>query len=81
MDTLYFDGESGLSTESAKDKLKRLGTVLKIRAPGQHAQYAERHGAILRITMHLIEEQCKREGVDITVQRCCSRRRSSFTTP
>ena len=40
MTTLYFDGEAGLSTDSAKQHLKRLGIDLKVRAPGQHSQYA-----------------------------------------
>ena len=67
MEELYFDGESGLSTTSAADHLKRLGVAIKIRAPEQHAQYAERHGALLRMVMHLTEEQCVREGIMITV--------------
>ena len=69
MEELYFDGEGGLGTQSAKDHLKRLGVTIKIRAPEQHAQYAERHGALLRLVMHLTEEQCKREGLRITA-RC-----------
>lgn len=68
MQELYFDGESGLTTDYAKAHLKRLGVDLKIRAPGQHAQYAERHGALLRIVMHLTEDQCKREGIPITMK-------------
>ena len=46
---LYIDGESGLNTDSAKASIGRDGTILKTRAPGQHARFIERHGAILRV--------------------------------
>ena len=58
MTQLYTDGEGGLNSNEAKDFLKRQGIELKVRAPEQHARYVERHGALLRVSMHLIEEQC-----------------------
>ena len=67
MTQLYTDGEGGLNSNEAKDFLKRQGIELKVRAPEQHARYVERHGALLRVAMHLIEEQCQREGVPITI--------------
>ena len=67
MENLYSDGELGLTNDSAKAQFKRMGITLKVRAPGQHARYVERHGAILRVTMHLTEEQCKREGISVHI--------------
>ena len=59
--TLVTDSESGIISAETVAHLKRQGT----RAPGQHAQIAERRGAILRNAMHLIEEQLKKEGITI----------------
>ena len=38
---LYSDGEKGLDNAQVIDELKRLGTELRIRAPGQHARMIE----------------------------------------
>ena len=38
---LYTDGESGFTNEAAIERLKSLGTTLRVRAPGQHARIAE----------------------------------------
>jgi hypothetical protein len=61
---LYSDCETALAEgEWLKSKLKARGIELKIRAPGQHARYIERRGALLRETMHLVEAQLERECV------------------
>ena len=66
---LYIDGESGLNTDSAKASIGRDGTILKTRAPGQHARFIERRGAILRVCLHVTEEQAKREGLTISFEQ------------
>ena len=66
---LTSDGELGLNNDEAKAELKRLGTELRIRAPGQHARTIEIRNAVLRHTMHLIEEDLKRYGTTITFSR------------
>ena len=53
---LYSDGETGFNNEDPIDALKRQGTELRIRAPGQHARTIDRRNGVLRHTMHLIEE-------------------------
>ena len=67
-ENLISDGESGLTSQAGKDHLKRQGVNLRVRAPEQHARFAERYGAILRVCMHVTEEQCQREGIPITIE-------------
>ena len=67
MENLYTDGESGFTADAMRSYLKTVGITLKVRAPNQHAVYVERHGAVLRLAMHLTESQCKREGLDISI--------------
>ena len=66
---LYSDGEGGLNNANAKAELGRLGTELRVRAPGQHANYIEARNAMMRHTMHLIEEDLKRYGITISFAR------------
>ena len=63
MQELICDGEMGLMNEGAQARLQRSGIKPKVRAPGQHARYIERRGAILRMTLHCCESQLDREGV------------------
>ena len=63
MQTLTFDREAGLDTESAGVLLSRAGIKLALRAPRQHAQVAERHHEILRQALHRIEGQLNSEGL------------------
>ena len=63
---LYVDGESGLTSPNAKARLERMGTKVQVRAPEQHARYIERRGRALRLCMHKAEDQCKREGLQIS---------------
>jgi len=63
MQEIICDGELGIMGDSAQARLKRLGIEPKVRAPGQHARFIERRGAILRQTLHCLESQLAREGV------------------
>ena len=67
MTELIVDGETGV-TESHmfQGEMKARGIKLTVRAPQQHARYIERRGALLRHSMHVIEDQLKREGVAVT---------------
>ncbi len=69
---LYVDGESGLTSPNARERLKRLGATVRVRAPEQHAQYIERRGRMFRLLLHKAEDQCKREGVPITFRSLLS---------
>ena len=66
MESLVSDGESGLWKEEIAGRLKRQGVILKPRAPQQHARFIERRGAVLRVTMHVMQEQLDREGLVYT---------------
>ena len=68
-ETLYSDGEMGFNNPDAIEQLKRLGTKLQLRAPGQHAQLAESRQAMLRHVMHMIEEDLKRHNSEIPFKR------------
>ena len=62
-ETLYMDGESGMWRPDVASRIKRLGCNFKVRAPQQHARYIERRGAVLRATLHVMEEQLERESL------------------
>ena len=66
---LYSDGELGLNNADAIAELKRLGTQLRVRAPGQHARIIESRNSMLRHVMHMIEEDLKRHGHSIPFPR------------
>jgi len=66
---LIIDGESGIHAEETVRYLKRLGTLIRERAPGQHARMIERRGAILRLALHLIEDQLARDGITAEFRR------------
>lgn len=71
MQQLISDGELGL-TNPAEARLRRLGITLKVRAPGQHARFVERRGAILRTTMHCMESKLIREGIAVDMDSLLS---------
>ena len=48
---LHADGEGAFNDDEAKAELKRIDTTLRIRAPGQRADYIESRNGILRHTM------------------------------
>ena len=58
-EVLVCDGESAYSSEEAKKWFKAQNIEFKKRAPGQHARYIERRGAVLRLQMHLMEDQAR----------------------
>ena len=66
---LYVDGEGGLNTDSAKTELQRLGTTLRTRAPRQHARLIGSRNGAMRHVMHLIGEDLKWFGTEITFIR------------
>ena len=66
MTTLVSDMESGLSTEAVKARLARAGITIKLRGKDQRARYIERRGAILRHSMHVMDAQAVREGIDLS---------------
>eukprot|EP00435_Cladocopium_sp_Y103_P042058 s696_g11.t1 len=72
MQQLICDGESGLTNPNAQARLRRFGTVVKIRAPGQHARFIERRGAILRTTLHCLNGQLVHEGINATMDALLS---------
>ena len=57
------DGEEGIDSREAKEYLQTRCVLLRIRAPVQHARLIERRGAILRHSLHGMEEQLIREGI------------------
>ena len=67
--TLYSDGEGGLNNDAAKKAFANKGTVLKIRAPGQHATSIESRNGILRATLHIMEEELKRHNIPVVFKR------------
>ena len=72
MQQLIIDGELGVTGPSAQAKLKRLGVTVKVRAPGQHARFIERRGAILRVTLRCMESQLIREGIKADMESLLS---------
>ena len=64
-DTLYADGEGGLNNADARTRLAHAGTKLINRASGQHAHYVEARNAILRDTMHKLEAELVRQGIEV----------------
>ena len=66
---LCCDGEGGLSNEVAKERLAARAAELRVRAPGQHATTIEARSGILRMTLHLIEEDMKRASVPFNFTR------------
>ena len=69
MEIYITDGQSGMNTAEAKAELKRPGTELRVRAPGQHARIIEIRNAMLRQVMHLIEEDLKRFNITTPFKR------------
>ena len=66
---LYSDREKGVNNPNSIAELKRLGTELRVRPPGQHANLAEARQSMLRHVMHMIEEELKRQGTPIPFSR------------
>lgn len=72
MQQLICDGASGLTNDNARARLQRLGIQVKVRAPGQHARFIERRGAILRTALRCIDGQLLQEGINATMDALLS---------
>ena len=62
-ETVVTDGEAALVTTKNRARFAAHNIHLSVRAPGQHAHFAERHGAMLRHTVHVLAEQLKAENL------------------
>ena len=66
---LYCDGEGGLNNDDAKAQLNSMGTELRVRASGQHANVIEARNGLLRGILHVMEEDFKRHDIPIVFKR------------
>ena len=67
MQELIVDGESGVTRSADMEReLKARGIKLTVRAVSQRAHYIERRGAVLRQTLHAMDDQLKRENVRVS---------------
>ncbi|CAK0873248.1 unnamed protein product, partial [Prorocentrum cordatum] len=69
MAVLTVDGEGAMASKEAGMALGKIGTTRKLKAPGQHAQVAERHHKILRRQLHLIDAQCRENDIKTSFAR------------
>ena len=58
-ETVVTDGEAALATSKNRNQFAAHNIKLSVRAPAQHAHFAERHGAMLRHVVHVLSEQLK----------------------
>ena len=65
MRELIMDGETAFASEECAVYLNRHGIKRKPRAPGQHAQYAERRGGLLKEQLNRSASQLRSEGYKI----------------
>ena len=65
MKELIVDGESALASAECAAYLDRHGIKRRPRAPGQHAQYAERRGGLLKEQLNRSCSQLASEGYKI----------------
>lgn len=65
--TLISDQEGGLN-EVAGAFLEQLGVKLDLRARGQHAGIVQRHNAILRKQVHLVDGQAVADGLQVSFE-------------
>ena len=64
MKELILDGEGALAKDwDSRDYFSRKSIKVTIRAPGQHARFIERRGALLRESLHKIETQLQDENI------------------
>jgi hypothetical protein len=60
------DGERSIAeSDATSEYCKRKGIKLHIKPPGQHAPYIERRGDVLRNTIVRLQEQCRRQDLDV----------------
>ena len=74
MKEFIIDGETAIAKGwESREYFKRKGIKEIIRAPGMHARFIERRGALLRDTLHKIDTQLQEEGIpDIPIQQILS---------
>ena len=66
MKELICDGERGLAVSQTTEKyFKSKGTTFRERAPQQHARIVERRGALLRVSIHRVQEGMEQERIDV----------------
>ena len=58
-----------MAREGGNIELERLGTMLKTKAPDQHASIIESRNAILSHAMHVMEEEFKRQCIEVSFKR------------
>ena len=68
-EVLYCVGEGVLNNAVAKTRLAAIGAELFVRAPGQRATAIESRSGLLRMTLHLIEEDMNLSNVSFNFTR------------
>jgi hypothetical protein len=64
MKEFIMDGETAIAEGwVTKQYFEKKGIKVVIRAPGQHARFIERRGALLRDILHKVDDQLKAEGI------------------
>ena len=64
MKELILDGETALAQGwESKEYFARKSIKVTIRAPGQHARFIERRGALLRESLHKVDSQLETENI------------------
>ena len=64
MKEFIMDGETAIARDyQAHNYFQRKGIKVLIRAPGMHARFIERRGALLRDALHKIDTQLAEEGI------------------
>ena len=61
--TLTSDHEGALDSDEGPAWASRWGIRLNLRPRGAHARMVERHNELLRRQLHLVDEQCSRDGL------------------
>ena len=61
---LVTDGESAMVTAKNRSRFEATNTILQVRAPGQHTNFAERHGAMLRFCINVLVAVLKDKGIE-----------------
>ena len=70
---MHCDGEGGLNNDDAREQLTSMGTELRVRASGQHANVIEARNGMLRGVMHVMEEDLKRHDIPIIFKNAVGR--------
>ena len=60
---LTSDHEGSLDSDESRSWASRWNVKLNLRPRGAHARMFERHSELLRQQLHLVDEQCSRDGL------------------